>query len=448
MTQQGTRKSRTVPAMFWLKEGIVPCDATLLAHVNDHFETPPDHPIGEMLFEPSRRPSRRCTVTVGGLVPLTWDNLVHLGTRQQRHTFNRVRYHYVGAVMRQLQVACSNRGVCSMRSAGTDIKYAGPASDIDINIVFTDISQNTVKVIDRVYDMLHKIHKQWFVTPLAELFDTNFYAGMHGERGWTRMHVPQKTVLRQHVWAFLRVQEVLDDAGVRWTSGNAIFDAVVRSPASRLLRQVRSDRRTYQNAVKAVFRTQEPSDEHDVSLHEHLVERFSVAKAKERGTYRSVGAYLHIVENRRDLDPHLYLDSVLDNFGFLVENMFQQGVCYEVDSMYTLMRVCKYMERMCDAVLLFIESSGESSSAFMTKLKKLCHDVNSARKSGSNATREVLKVSQVLVAPGTRVRSTRDLVQTTYKPSATHSLHDGDKLMWLEAITELFIKPLPFASMQ
>lgn len=68
----------------------------------------------------------------------------------------------------------------------------------------------------------------------------------------------------------------------------------------------------------------------------------------------SVGAYLDIVKGSKHLPVSMYQDSILDNYGFAIENVYHRFQdCGKDFIELKLMRFAKYLERICNTYLLF-----------------------------------------------------------------------------------------------
>jgi hypothetical protein len=103
-----------------------------------------------------------------------------------------------------------------------------------------------------------------------------------------------------------------------------------------------------------------------------------MTKLLENDVYWSVGAFLHIVSGRKDITESMYVDSMLDNTGFIVSNLRKKHVCKKEVSPYTtVLRVAKYMERVLDAYMLCRHVKSE---AHLQKLLTMCSKLNIERK--------------------------------------------------------------------
>eukprot|EP00798_Chlamydomonas_sp_ICE-L_P008374 gene8374-biopygen4867 len=81
---------------------------------------------------------------------------------------------------------------------------------------------------------------------------------------------------------------------------------------------------------------------------------------------------------RKDLTESMYVDSMLDNTGFIVSNLRKKHVCKKEVSPYTtVLRVAKYMERVLDAYMLCRHVKSE---AHLQKLLTMCSKLNIERK--------------------------------------------------------------------
>jgi hypothetical protein len=104
----------------------------------------------------------------------------------------------------------------------------------------------------------------------------------------------------------------------------------------------------------------------------------SRTKLLENDVYWSVGAFLHI-SGRRDLPRGMYVDSMLDNTGFIVSSLRKTHVCKKSVSQYfTVLRVAKYLERLLDAYMLACRPT--PLGADMTRVLTMCSRLNIERK--------------------------------------------------------------------
>jgi hypothetical protein len=115
-----------------------------------------------------------------------------------------------------------------------------------------------------------------------------------------------------------------------------------------------------------------------------VFEAYSRLKSLEYGAYLSVGAYLHIVQGDRMLHNSFYKDSMLDNFGFVMETLFEEDGM----SMMGFSRVSKYVVRMCDAYNLI---NGQGNKR-IEKLEILAKQINKARTTHTLNERLVCKL--------------------------------------------------------
>ena len=323
------------------------------------------------------------------LVPLTWENLFHLGTHDQRCAFNVFRLAYVSVLNDLIQNVCTSETdgrsirpvrVCYLRCVGTstDISYA---SDVDMNVEFR-INEQSVPLdrvlyaIDELYSQIQRFNSYWFDEDLATLFDVNYYATkwVQGEGGDAiKCSEPltsncSRQVRDQHMWAFLRAVETVEHLEKRrreLPSVAAMRSMPLYRAALKKLEHLRSSSSsdtgtTYRTMAKAFYTTAKRAGRTVASttINNKLFRTFSNTKFYERETYRSVGAYVMVVEQKTDVHADFAMDSLLDNYGFLLENLFQKGGrCFVIPLEVRLDRVAKYMDRMCTALLVYLKTA-------------------------------------------------------------------------------------------
>jgi hypothetical protein len=121
-----------------------------------------------------------------------------------------------------------------------------------------------------------------------------------------------------------------------------------------------------------------------------IVDAFSTAKFYENDAYYTVGAVLHIVEKHRHIDRNSLYDSIYDNLGFAFEIAFSTGVCSVVLATTKIMKMCKYVARMCDAYKLL------SNTDALEWLHAECNALNEMRKRGhvpmSKASKQIQRL--------------------------------------------------------
>lgn len=149
----------------------------------------------------------------------------------------------------------------------------------------------------------------------------------------------------------------------------AFLDVINKPPEQEYDRYI-----TYVQKFFEKARSGDCADVHDA---------YSQVKMQENETYRSLGGYLHVVLNIPKLPLQMYLDSILDNLGFLYgylppKNQPDKAMNNTNDSFLTISKIAKYVSRMIDALERMNPNS--CSNQTLAKLKILVGLVNNHRK--------------------------------------------------------------------
>jgi hypothetical protein len=401
------------------------------------------------------------------MIPATWVNIARAGDSAQKQLMANVRKIYVGS-LKKAMAGCTSRHFCTLDEVGSSGEDC-TVSDVDLNLKFNvkqydvgtgprtpvnEIIQDVLGMIEKVYQDIDTFHTRFFSTSLSETFDINVYASdflLHdtnklecGSGNNIGKMVGSWCVMgtcRQRHWAFLRAYEVIskNDYLLSYFQQRISFYNSIYVPTATLFQQLEAKHTGIIDNVKHAYRIAlDPK-----SSNNDVAEAFSASKYLETDTYRSVGAYLHILKqtnnanNRLELHYSLYLDSVLDNYGFLLENLFRkyEGCSDSVIPQYNLLRVAKYLCRMCDAILLYngvLDIRVDTSHAIY-RIKELSVVANNARKcdtSNPNDNNKLLIELQVALEQ--------------WHPPIISGDPLKDPEWWFRAITHLCIFSYPF----
>jgi len=312
----------------------------------------------------------------------TWENIFYLGSHDQRVHFNELRKKYMNALLSHVETyGCKSDAVCKLDIVGSvnvngkaRIVDISPASDLDINITYTLDRGMSANIIKHSLKAPVNFHSQYFMLPLSKLFDVNFYgsAWKPNQRDDQMMESNHE----QHVWAALRLCDVLRKSKMinlakkRFEDTNLINILKDGFRKSKAFEQHSQNEMAYSRILAKFFRT------HDI---DKQMKYFSQAKAYEHESYRSLGAFLHIVEKRRDMHLSFYVDSVLDNLGFLIENIWMSTPCSQIRYEYKIMRAAKYLERVCDGLELLL-SDKHKIPVVIKRVKSISNEINMLRK--------------------------------------------------------------------
>jgi len=406
-------------------------------------------------------------------IKLTWENLNGLGTDEQKIAINAFRLNYVKDLKKHIEgtnqtkiICCVNTASCPIDSScklegvGTTENISA-ASDIDMNFYFTFTPTNIDEIINNIrslYDKINTFHYNKFTTPYEDLFDMHFYAtnlySKECNNSKCKINNCSKDTCvinnnydtnKQRRWAFYRAAEIIQN--------NTLENLI------NLYNETHPFRKLYNDTLK-VIKEQEQSKRTNNTLQNSMskkyvnsvaesyknlnlkidINSFSRAKIYERETYRSVGAFLHIVAKKTDLKYNLYIDSMLDNYGFILENLYHEPSCFKLDIQIKLLRVAKYLERMCDAIILyFTDIYNLNSNSFklvkplydeVNELRKVSNIINSNRKNNKDSTNELNNLSYLLKNFNKTYKDT-DIKDNT-------PLKDLDENKWSERITSIF----------
>jgi hypothetical protein len=317
------------------------------------------------------------------LIHLTWENLFYLGTDEQRRMFNSFRLEYVKLLKKHLNCVDSN---CDLIEIGTstNISYV---SDIDMNISLNFKTTSLDKVLDRITYILtetHKYHFKHFNDSMDIMFDINIYA--------SEFKINKKIISNQdqHIWAFIRIIELCEKNTSYTKIARKFIKKIIPDLYDKTLEKyndILQKKTNYINSLTIYYK----NSVNDPNNIEKLIEDFSQSKFYEKETYRSVGAYLHIVGGKTDLDISLYYDSILDNYGFLIDNLLHNTECSKIDLTVKLLRVAKYFDRICQA-MQFAKKNNEK----IDKFKNICLILNNLRKQLMNNPEVVKEIKNKL----------------------------------------------------
>ena len=325
---------------------------------------------------------------------------------------------------------------------------ASLASDIDCNISIGNGCDNvlTPELMQFIIYEKQKIHEKKFTRKIEQMFDINFYIVFmptsFPSSSWSVCTVLCK---KQHTFALHRAFKILSEKkliqslltnspespklqdfnnGISFKE-NALesdvknltsilqrsndltrqasatmrpLSATMRRPSSTFvaceaLRSIGSSKSFSMNSqlVRPIQLTYE-DDSNLCDTIEELARIYTLTKFNEHEVYHSLGAYFHIVGNRKDLPKFMYVDSALDNWGFMLENLFDEKIieytCLKAERIsltYRLLRVAKYLERICIAFLIFLDDiKTPDIRNRIIAIKDKCNTLNILRKNENN----------------------------------------------------------------
>jgi hypothetical protein len=408
-------------------------------------------------------------------IKLTWENLNGLGTNEQKIAINAFRLKYVTNLKAHIEGSNSTNNAtkitccinsesckidqsCRLEGVGTTENISA-ASDIDMNFYFKFTPTNATEIIENIrllYEKINKFHYSKFITPFEDLFDMNIYATNLYSKECNTLKCTIKNCSKdmckinkydtntQRKWAFYRAAEVIQNNQLNISSIDNIQFQNLYTNTLAFINDIKNSHKTTYNTsniyINSVIKSYNSLKNNNTIID---INSFSKAKVYERETYRSAGAFLHIVAKRKDLDHNLYIDSILDNYGFLLENLYHKPSCFKLDIQIKLLRVAKYLERMCDAIILYftdiynLNSSTQSNSFQLMKhlynevniLKEVSMTINLNRKTNKDSINELNTLS-VLLKNFNKTYTNTDKDNTPLK--------DLDENKWFERLTSIF----------
>ena len=319
----------------------------------------------------------RCKDSNKYLMELEWDLLVHGASPELKDIINDFRIIYSNKLRAHLNETCKD--LCTPKAVGTvdNISYL---SDIDINLNFSSKIQDNLKEINQVFNTIHNFHKKYFKRDYSDLFDINIY-GSHFDsdkcNNNNNICLNELASLKnQRLMSFSRLAQIFKEHGIIFNDPPIEFYEMNNflekyKDTFHMIEDSKMNKLQYyiNNLEKYYILIKEKNFKKAATV-------FSLLKYFENETYRSVGAYLHIVVGLKDLPPVLYMDSAIDNLGFAVDNIVKRNDCVDIDFTWKMLRVAKYVERIIDAIQL----SKVQNAPDLSKLKTLSQSLNTARK--------------------------------------------------------------------
>lgn len=315
---------------------------------------------------------------------LEWDLMLHTSSDEEKETLNLFRLAYAKDLIEHLRRICGNN-ICKPNEVGTTVNRT-VYSDIDINLNFNRKSiQEDMGRVMKVYDALNNFHFSRFKRGYSEMFDINVYGTTFDISSYVCSTTNNDyacitqldTDVEQRHFARGRIARIC-----KWDRREELEET--RLFLDRMGTKV--GKKSYPQHLRG-FMTVSPND---IGRASHM---FSMSKLLENDTYWSIGAYLHIVVGRQDLSRTLYVDSMLDNLGFVVKSLHATIPCAKkIPLSFKMLRVAKYMARILDAYHLgFLKDSHSTdhSNGRVLELCLICENLNMARKKGDIDTSHV-----------------------------------------------------------
>ena len=314
-------------------------------------------------------------------MPLTWDLLTHGKSEELKEIINEYRIIYSNKLKRYLDNQC--KGFCVPQMVGTadNITYS---SDIDINLTFSEKIQENLEQINKIFSSVNTFHERFFKNNYSDLFDINIYGTTFDVKKCDKQNDACLNDLvslkNQRWWSFSRLVQVFREHGIVLTNLPKEYERMSSffEEYKDTLRMLESSHLSKLKVYIELLQKYYNATKNSNFVRAATV--FSLSKYFENETYRSVGAYLHIVVGRTDLAPVLYKDSAMDNLGFAIENLLKSNECVEVSFEWKMLRVAKYLDRIIHAIVLSKVLSKPVYEERLLNLHNMAQSLNLARK--------------------------------------------------------------------
>ncbi len=304
-------------------------------------------------------------------VRFLWECVVLFANQDQIDVFDDLRQQYVNYLLVE---SCSDKHKCDMQIFKR-IGSRAQKSDIDYNIE----SLYSYEIIRRI--MI--IHKKHFRDDLSDIFDLNFYGSIINYE-----FSKPKEDYRQTIWSYLRFVEIIEHLP---ESQKLLITDNLPSQDKKLyidthvklneMEQTYKTTEVYVNYAKFIKKYHENSQST-----QDAYELFSTSKYFERESYRSVGAFLFVVNKSKKISVPMLIDCVYDNLGFIAEITIDVTMCNIGKYIYRLVRIPKYVARCLEAIKLLrtkqqIKNKRDDD---IKRILRFCDKLNHKRKNSIN----------------------------------------------------------------
>lgn len=298
-------------------------------------------------------------------VRFLWECVVLFATKKQIEKFNMFRQRYVTHLMKSF---------CNESCKFIRIGSISQRSDIDFNVD----AENSADVIHDIFTLHHK----HFSDSLDDVFDMNLYGSVLLHR-FNEDSDNATQVQSQHEWAFLRFVEIINELNVE--KAKLVVESLNSHDTElyfKTMKRMKNLRSQFQGTKEYVNYSRFLKEYRRNPHSKDAYEKFSQSKYFERESYRSVGAYLHIVEKAKDISIAMCRDSVYDNLGFIAELTVGTFLCNLGTYTHRLLRIPKYISRALRALVILRKRAKVSNTRDkeLQRLLKLCDDLDHKRR--------------------------------------------------------------------
>lgn len=299
-------------------------------------------------------------------IKLSFRNILRFATGEQKILYDQYRKKYINGIMKSIWDN-SSCGTLQYEIIGSN-SYV---SDVDVFIYklwSNNISPtNSIrKCLSKIVDKIHQHHHKTYEQSLEELFDCNIYI--------TSFFYYTKTQINNSKFFCLQPKDSSNmylcftklinyDLEQRKWACYKIATNLKKYKSDILLRDLKKHFPTYSKLISlsCVLDVQKYKHKFDMQNTTEMLSSTSSFSTTEKDTYHTLGAVLANVIDKSKYpqlnSPHgndeyitiaMYIDSVLDNLGFIYNIVFHKSDTCDDDD-YKLIKISKYLYRICFA---------------------------------------------------------------------------------------------------
>jgi len=318
---------------------------------------------GHVISQFQYTPSRYYFQTSKGLKPFLWDNVMRYATFEQKVTFSKIRKKYLNHMSKMCSlvnykphVVISSKTYTPVARTRPHVKIPSfppaphhtikkckativgtiphhPSSNADI-VLLNDVLHNIMYI-----KAIRKHHFEMFQDSPDDVFDVHFYSTT------PNIFIERSIALQpQRQWSMYRMAYFLSSRGL--TTGSEKHDAFCRrlintsktNPELSFLSSPGPEQQA------KIFKAYERSVKHFAK--HPTPENYCRTKYYENDAYFSIFAFLDVV-NQHPLNKDEMMDSIYDNFGFVLELLIHAYESKELKYIiYNIIRTSKYLLRI------------------------------------------------------------------------------------------------------
>ena len=291
---------------------------------------------------------------IGGIeyIPFIWEIIAY--TVKRKRGYVNLRIKFVEYIIEKIKAT----QVFEVESVGTPYKKSKSSSDVDLNIFYKNVKVgNNTNIEEEYFKLLISQRETNKLIPsiirvknsLDAMFDINLYPYINnnGSKICTEYDVTKD------VFPHKRVSDIIKSYNLK-----TLF------------------KKEFKFLITYNSKSSPESTKQLLTLNDINTELYA---SNLKDVYYSTAARCHIVNTgqipKDSVKKVMYTFSLIDNFGFFMKTLFEEGKCTYVHVYQRYARACKYLARMCDAII----KTGESNS-IIKALAKASNKVNEIRK--------------------------------------------------------------------